>query len=103
LMLRQGGSPSRATGKSITVAEDEDAIRIDTGSMQCVFSKKGSMLIQSILQGAKTTATDGQLVLQWQNLPEPVPGESLLSDALQSEIREAVVEHAGPVRVVIKT
>src|SRR3546814_5301391 len=50
-----------------------------------------------------TTATDGQLVLQWQNLPEPMAGEPLLSDALRSEIREAVVEHAGPVRVVIKT
>src|SRR3546814_9703725 len=71
--------------------------------MQCVFSKKGSTLIQSIRQGTRTTATDGQLVLQWQNLPEPMAGEQLLSDALRSEIREAVVEHAGPVRVVIKT
>src|SRR5690606_23373255 len=103
LTLRQGGSPSRATGKSVTIAEDDDAIRIDTGSMQCVFSKKGSLFIQSIRRGARTTATDGQLVLQWQNLPEPLAGEPLLSDTLRSEIREAVVEHAGPVRVVIKT
>ncbi len=103
LTLRRGTSLTRATGGSIAAAEDDDAIRVDTGSMQCVFSKKGSTLIQSIRQGTRATATDGRLVLQWQNLPEPVGGEPLWSDSLQSEIREAVVEHAGPVRVVIKT
>ena len=103
LTLHQGTSPAPAAGESVAVAEDDDTIRIDTGAMQCVFSKKGDLFIQSIHHGSRTTATDGQLVLQWQNLPEPVAGEPLLSDALHSEIREATVEHAGPTRVVVKT
>ena len=102
VLHKKEGRPVRAD-RSIVVAEDDDVIRVDTGSMQCVFPKNGGKLIQSIQLGTRITATDGQLVLQWQNLPEPTEGEPLLSEALTSEIRNAVVEHAGPVRLVIKT
>lgn len=102
LVLRQEGEIRAKADKSIVVEEDDDLIRVDTGSMQCVFSKNGSKLIQSIQLGARTTATDGELVLHWQNLPEPTVGEPLLNEALKSEIRDAVVEHAGSIRVVIK-
>lgn len=103
LVLHQEGEIPTKAGKSIVVEEDDDIIRVNTGSMQCVFSKNGSKLIQSIQLDARTTATDGELVLHWQNLPEPMVGEPLLSEALTSEIRDAVVEHSGPIRVVIKT
>lgn len=102
LVLRQEGGIRAKADKSIVVEEDDDLIRVDTGSMRCVFSKNGSKLIQAIQLGARTTATDGELVLHWQNLPEPTVGEPLLSEALKSEIRDAVVEHAGSIRVVIK-
>src|SRR5690606_14471313 len=103
LTLREGTSPSLAKGDAIAVTEDDDVIQVDTGAMQCAFSRKGSLFIRTIRHGSRTAAADGQLVLQWQNLPEPVAGEPLLSEALRSEIREAVVEHAGPTRVVVKT
>ena len=101
--MREGTSPSFAKGDAIAVTEDDEVIQVDTGAMQCAFSRKGSLFIRTIRHGSRTAAADGQLVLQWQNLPEPVAGEPLLSEALRSEIREAVVEHAGPTRVVVKT
>ncbi|MBD1434670.1 Tat pathway signal sequence domain protein [Sphingobacterium sp. DN00404] len=103
LVLHKEGARLVRVDKSIVVAEDDDAIRVNTGSIQCVFPKKGGNLIKSIQLGTRMTATDGQLVLYWQNLPEQVAGEPLLSEVLTSEIRDAVVEHAGPIRVVIKT
>lgn len=103
LVLRKVGSSSHTGDEAIAVREDDDIIQVDTRSMQCVFSKKGNILIRSIHQGKHTTVTDGQLVLQWQNLPEQTMGEPLLSEGLRSEIHETVVEHQGPVRVVIKT
>src|SRR5690606_3017860 len=103
LVLRKDKGSSTRIDRSIVVAEDDNVIRVDTGPMQCTFPKNGGKLIKSMELGTRVTATDGQLVLNWQNLPEQVAGEPLLSEVLTSEIRDAVVEHAGPIRVVIKT
>ena len=102
LVLRATGGVVNSGDRSIGVVENDDSVHVDTGAMQCVFAKNGSQLIRSIQVGERTTATDGELILHWQNLPEPTVGEALLSEALKSEIRDTVVEHAGPIRVVIK-
>jgi len=102
VLLRASGTSSAQADGQIVVTQHDEEISVDTGGLQYVFPKAGNVLVKSISNGKRVLAADGHLVLQWQNTPEPINGEPLESDSLESEIHEMLVEHVGPMRAVIK-
>ncbi|MDU8357485.1 Tat pathway signal sequence domain protein [Pseudomonas syringae group sp. J309-1] len=80
------------------VQESADAIRVDTGLLQCVIPRQGASLIQSVTQKARSALLNGHLLLQVQGDPDQ-PAEPLRQ--YRSEVQRVVVEQQGPVRAVL--
>ncbi|MBT1695653.1 Tat pathway signal sequence domain protein [Fulvivirgaceae bacterium PWU4] len=94
------------TGKAVTasaqlsVAEQDDAIVVNTGIIACTIAKTGTVLIRSISRDRKIAAQDGKLVLTTQNNAE-ITG-TVTYENFESSIRQVTVEQRGPVRAVVK-
>ncbi len=84
LTLRPGDAPQPE--QTLTVREDKESIRVDTGSIQAVLSKSGDRLIQSITRAGRKTLNNGRLVVLSQGRAEPEVGEPLTVNAFAGRL-----------------
>jgi hypothetical protein len=90
------------SGKPLTVTQEPKNIRIDTGVMQCVVSKSGDTLIESITRDGREIAHDGKLISLVRNQPDLDSDGSVTQQAFTSLISKVTLEQSGPVRAVVK-
>jgi hypothetical protein len=79
------------SSSEMSVRTTAAAIEIDTGKLQCTVGRSGEHLISSMKMEGREVARHGRLVCSLDNGQE-----------FSSDIRGAVVEQSGPVRVVVK-
>ncbi|UTF60422.1 Tat pathway signal sequence domain protein [Gilvimarinus sp. DA14] len=88
--------------QALTVREDKNSIRVDTGAIQAVLSKSGTQLIESISRQGRETLHNGRLVILAQNQAEPKVGEPLTVNAFNGQLNTVTLEQDGPLRAVVK-
>jgi YetA-like protein/TAT (twin-arginine translocation) pathway signal sequence len=94
------GTPSLPK-KIVIVKDSAAAINVDTGVIQCVVSKTGGSVFESISRGATPVARRGQLVAMCDDSPDFLQG-AVKREKFFSVLTKASVESSGPVRVVVK-
>ena len=87
---------------SLTVSENKDNIRIDTGILQCEIPRNGKRLINYMHLNSKPIAGGGRLICIMQNGPDQAVGAQPARDRFLGEIEAVTVEQDGPVRAVVK-
>ena len=87
-------------GPAVKLATNADAIDVDTGVVRCTVATSGDVLIRSVVRDGKPTLTNGRLVALRQDGPGDAP--LVRRQPFAGHVDAAVVEHAGPVRVVVK-
>ena len=92
------GTPA-APARPVKVAEQPEAIEIDTGVIRVVLGRKGGELIRSITRDGKEIARAGRLVCQIQNRSDAA---AVRVESFAGEISAVTVEQSGPVRAVVK-
>lgn len=80
------------------VKEQDGEIHIDTGLLQCVIPRHGTVLIRSVKRLGRPGLKNGHLVLQVQG--DPDQASSTVRQYL-SQVERVVAEQTGPVRAVI--
>jgi hypothetical protein len=100
LTLRPG-TAAKPKG-SLTVRENSDTIRVDTGAIQAVLSKSGERLIRSVSRDGRETLRNGRLVLLSQNQDAPEVGKPLTVESFKGRLDRVTVEQKGPLRAVVK-
>ena len=95
------GTPA-APDKPITLRETDDAIEIDTGVLRCQLARAGDTLIRSIAREGREVLRGGRLVCLRQDQPELTAAMPVQLQEFTSAIERAVVEHSGPIRVVVR-
>ncbi len=100
LTLRPGDATQPA--QALTVSENEESIRVNTGSIQAVLPKSGNRLIHSITREGRDTLHNGRLVILSQGQAEAEVGEPLTVNAFTGRLDKVTLEQAGPVRAVVK-
>jgi hypothetical protein len=96
------GAVADQLGPLITVKEDAKTINVDTGVMQCVISRTGKTIIESISRGGTIEARDGELVCLLRNKPDMESEGTVSQQSFAGEIEKVTVEQSGPVRAVVK-
>ncbi len=91
------GEPAECP-KVVRVDDNSTELLVDTGKIQCVFSKKKDTIISSVSRGDKIILKDGFLIGRRQDSPEP--GTSV--ESFGSKIQSVEIEQDGPVRAVVK-
>lgn len=86
----------------LAVRELNDAIEIDTGSLQARLPRHGPFLLQSITVAGRVVAQQARLVCLLQNGPQADFDAPVSIESFQSEIEKVTVEQSGPVRAVVK-
>lgn len=96
------GEKSAPPAQRLEVKQDATAIDIDTGVIACRIPRRGAVCIDAIHRGGKALLRAGRLVVLRQDaLTEQ--GEALVKqETFDGQVDEAVVEHEGPVRAVVK-
>jgi hypothetical protein len=84
------------------VTETPVKIRINTGSLQCVISKKGNHIIDSLIAGNRVTGVNGHLECILQNNADGDELASQVKTLYVSQVNKVTVEQKGPVRSVIR-
>jgi hypothetical protein len=87
-----------APGKPLVATENADAITVDTGVITAVVAKSGASLIPSIVREGRQALQNGRLVLLRQDRPEAAESYQVFA----GRIDRVALEHAGPVRAVVK-
>jgi len=86
----------------LTIEESDSTIQINTGLMQCLINKKGSILISSIKRQGTEVAKDGKLIVLEQNVPDTEDASLISKTLYQSQIEKVTVEQKGSIRAVVK-
>jgi len=87
--------------EGLTVNKLQDLIHINTGILTCDINTKGNVLIKNLKVHGKTVSENGRLVCTLENR-DKIDEQIIQYYDFQSDVREVVVEQAGPVRSVIK-
>jgi hypothetical protein len=96
------GQPPALPATPVRVVDGRDAVEVDTGAIVCRVPKNGAAVIASIMREGREIARDGRLVALSQDQPELAESGATAQHAFASEITAVAVEHAGPVRAVVK-
>ena len=94
------GRPASGTA-SVTVAEGDDALTIDTGAVTMVLNRAGATLFSSLSRDGREVARDAQLVSLLQDGLSEGAG-SVRREAFTGEVTAVAVEQSGPVRAVVR-
>ncbi len=86
----------------LSVDETEKDIVVDTGVVSFHIPKKGSRIIDSISRNGVVVCSGGTLVAIKEAASELTGVRTIREERYHSEIYEAKVEQAGPVRAVVK-
>jgi hypothetical protein len=100
LNLDKGKTSVPASGS--IVKEDNKVVRINTGQLQCVVPKNGSIIIDSLMVDGKMVSGNGKLECILQNGPDGEDFESPAKERFSSKINKVTVEQSGPVRAVVR-
>lgn len=96
------GVPS-APDSSVAVDETAGRVRVSTGVITVDVNKNGKSIIQRISRGEADLAVEGRLVCIVQDGPTPDDGlGSVTRREFGGAVEQVTVEHAGPVRAVVK-
>lgn len=96
-------SNAKQTSSSTLLAnESSTTIKINTGQMQCIISKNGNHLVDSLIVDKRAVAVNGQLECILQNGPDGEDFESPAKDKFVNQLNKVTVEQNGPVRTVIR-
>ncbi|WP_031014108.1 hypothetical protein [Streptomyces sp. NRRL F-5727] len=95
------GAPA-AGAKTVTVAETDRRITVDTGVVTAVLWKDGRKLVESLTRDGVKIAGDGRLVLLRQSDLDDGDQGNARWERFDGEISGAVVEQSGPVRAVVR-
>jgi hypothetical protein len=87
---------------SLNIREDSDKIKIETGKIEVVINKTGSVLIESISRQGTMAASNGHLIVLRQNIPNICIETPLVSTPFTGKINQVVLEQNGAVRAVVK-
>ncbi|MBM0105672.1 hypothetical protein JM946_12975 [Steroidobacter sp. S1-65] len=96
------GEKSPAPAVAIKLKQDATAIDIDTGTIVCRVLRQGPVCIESIRRGDKELLRAGRLVVLRQDAPAEREDGVINQETFECEIEQAIVEHEGPLRAVVK-
>lgn len=91
---RKGINPT-----GISVHESAHVVKIDTGTLQASFAKKGQVILQSLSKQAKVLGNSGQMVLRLQG--DPDDPQATVSTSF-GEVASVRIEQQGKQRVTVK-
>jgi hypothetical protein len=101
LMLSQSKEKPVA-GSSLQVNDEGQAVRINTGTMQCMIAKSGDLLVPSLSLNGKVVASDGQLECLLQNHSDGDIEASAVKQKFLGAVSGVEIEQNGPVRAVVR-
>lgn len=100
-MSIEPAAATTAPASALRVTESRDAITVDTGVLQCVIPRSGSLPIRSVHRDGREILRAGMLVAVADDKPDAESGP-VTQTHFDSQISSATVEQNGPVRAVIK-
>ena len=86
----------------IKLSDNDDAVRVNTGVMQCEIPKNGNLLIHSIEIDGKVISSGGRLICILQDGPDQEFGVQPSKEKFTGTVESVTVEQCGPVRAVVK-
>ena len=86
----------------IKLSDNDDAVRVNTGVIQCEIPKNGKALIRSIKINGKVISSGGRLICILQDGPDREFGAQPSKTRFTGTIENVTVEQRGPVRAVVK-
>lgn len=98
----KGDSKHSPTAASLSVREAEDGFTIDTGVISFRVPKTGSQMIADVQRNGVSISSYGELIAIKESVSELTGSRTIREERYQSQIYEAKVEQAGPVRAVVK-
>jgi hypothetical protein len=96
------GGRAPAPPTALKIKQEAQAIEIDTGVIAARVLRKGGTCIESIRRGGKELLRAGRLVALRQDAPAEQADAVVRQETYGCEMDDAVVEHEGPVRAVVK-
>ena len=96
------GRESARTSHTVTVAQRETQILIDTGPLSCTLARNGANFIAAIARDGREVLRDGRLIVLRQNAPAPSADGTVAQEAFMSRIARVDLEDSGPLRAVVK-
>ena len=100
--LTVNNAKQTASPQVLYVTESSTTIRINTGILQCIISKKGNQLIDSLIIENQAAGINGRLECILQNGPDGENFESPGKERFISELKKVMVKQDGPVRSVVR-
>lgn len=89
-------------GKGIQVLSENGRIVIHTGHLQFIINKKGTNIIEEILDDGNVAALHGKLIALQEKCSLNEGLKTTIEEPLESVIDHAEIEQEGPVRCVVK-
>ncbi|MFS0637664.1 hypothetical protein AB1K84_17315 [Mesobacillus foraminis] len=89
-------------GIGMKVLSKEDKIVIDTGCLQFIINKKGTNIIEEIVDDGNVAALHGKLIALQERSSVNEGIKTTIEEPLESVIEHAEIEQAGPVRCTVK-
>lgn len=87
---------------TLHVIEGEDQIKVDTGEVEFTINKKGSTIIDKIVNGSKIVGSSGKLI-SIQEVRSEKSGINYKQEIpLESKINNVEIEQSGSIRCVLK-
>ncbi|MEJ6952268.1 exo-rhamnogalacturonan lyase family protein [Natronospora cellulosivora (SeqCode)] len=86
----------------ISIKEDEDCIRVDTGKIVCTLNKKGSSFIKSIEKNNTEICSGSRMTCILEERSIDAEEKVYKEKAFLSQITKVIVEQRGPLRALIK-
>jgi hypothetical protein len=93
---------SPAPAVMLKVKQDSTAIEIDTGVITCRVPRKGDVCIETLRRGGSELLLAGLLVVLRQDAPMEQGDVVIRQETFEGQVEDAVVEHSGPIRAVVK-
>ncbi|RRJ67434.1 hypothetical protein EHV15_06190 [Paenibacillus oralis] len=97
-----GNERAFAAGGALSVEEQDDVIRVDTGVITCLIGARGQKVIRSIMRGGAEVCSGGTLVCLREAESAASGVRVRREEPFAGRIHRAKVEQAGPVRAVVK-
>lgn len=96
------GSETAATGPSLSMSQNSQAIEVDTGALQCRIPLHGSAIIESISMDGREIAKRARLLCSLEDRSGIETNRALRFDDFVGEIKKVSIEQNGPVRGLVR-
>jgi hypothetical protein len=87
---------------ALKAEQNQAAIEVDTGVLQCRIPRTGSAFIESLTIGGRQIARDAQLVALREDRSAYESSGALREERFASQIKSVTLEQSGPLRAVVK-